>query len=1265
MCKTVEKHKFKLHGLEHPMIIGAFYNVELKGNNIIVTDSKGNDIGIVQAGDAKCAFYRRNHLKGVVVDYEDGVATFQIIHWADLHRHSGRSFLDGGSRIEDIVNKTEYAGALTDHGGMYGVLTYYKLMKQQGKLPILGFEAYVETIDGKKEGNHLLLLAKDIVGFKNLIKLTSLSQENFYRKPHVSYDMLANHSEGIITTTSCMSSEISQLILNGKYEDAKYVARAYIDMFGKDDYYVEMQRHGFHEEMILNKGLKELARELELKIIATTDSHYTNPEDREAQEVLMCIGTKKTMDDENRMKFSGDGYHIHTHEEIEDLFFDMPEALDNTLEIAEKCSGLELELNVPKMPHFDVPEGHTENSFFKEVCWKGFETRFKGTPKFDSDEYRERLSYEISIIEKMGFEGYFLIVWDFVNFAKRNYHLATEEMANVWKSFIEQNGHDPSPILVGPGRGSAVGSLIAYCLQIVDLDPIEYDLLFERFLNPDRVSMPDIDIDFQDDRRDEVINYVKYKYGEESVSRIITFGTLSAKAVVRDVARALGHEPAMGDRISKVIPKGKTTLKKALEESPEFKKMYDTEPSVKKIIDVAMKLEGLERNPSVHACGLVVAPSAVSDYLPEVIMEDKETGIKERTSQFTMAEVEEMGLLKMDFLGLRTMTVIAKTIRMVNEKRKKEGLPPIKYLDIPLNDKRVYQEIAKGQSYGVFQLESAGMRSFMTELYSNVDELEDGSKEFFDRLIAGISLYRPGPLDYIPEYIKNMRSPEYITYDHPDLEPILKSTYGVIVYQEQTMAIVRKLANFTKGEADNVRKAFAKKKEEMIAPLGEKFLKGCLENGIDKEVAERIWNKMKEFGKYAFNKSHATAYAMLGAITGWLKTYYPVEFMCALLNSFIDKNNELKMYLSVTAKMGIKLLPPDVNKSEQYFSIDNGQIRFGFMGLKGISKASVDIIKERELNGEYKGLQDFGERLNSKIGKSVIQALIYAGAFDEFEGTRRAKIIALDELAKHLDKLKKGESKNVPDGQISLFDIAEESGFDDFSKERLNKVIKIPDVPEMDKSIKLEKEKEYVGHYITEHPIDEYEKYFRQEGVYEIAFLNNSNEESEEEEAVSYSYDGETVKIAGIVKDIKIYYTKKDQKPLYVFQLEDRTDEMKAVVFSDRIEMNEDKLIEGKIVIAQGKIKVDDFGTQIIINNMIDIEQIAKSEKPKSVWVRTDNHEKAQEFFYFVEENQGNVPAFLYYKGKAYRAKYDVSLNYHTFAKLQEMYGVNFKVVYE
>lgn len=1224
--------------------VGEFYDVGLSPNGdriLVFIDDKTTFSTYVGAN--RNAFQLRTRLKAVVKGNEDNLF-FQILRFADLHRHSGFSFLDGGNHIHDLVERTEHAGALTDHGNMHGAIRYYNAMKQVGKQPILGFEAYAETMGGEKKGNHLLLLARNKEGFHNLMKLTSLAYDNFYRRPHISYEMLEEYAGGIISSTTCMGSEVSQLLLQGEYEKAKDVVKQLVKFFGKEYFYVEIQRHGFREEMIVNPQLISIAKELDLRIIATTDAHYKNVEDDYDHEILLCIGTKKVMQDEDRMKLPGSGYHLHRPEEMEELFKDLPEALDGTLDVAEKTSELKLSFGEVYMPHFDVPPPFkSEAEYFKHLCWEGFEKRFKGTEKYDSKEYRERLEFEIETILNMGFPGYFLIVHDFVDYAKNR------------------------GILVGPGRGSVVGALTAYVLGISELDPIPFGLLFERFLNPDRVSMPDIDLDFEDARRDEVIAYVENKYGHDAVSKIATFGTMAAKSAIKDVARALGHDPSFGARITKVIPDlPKRSIEEALAEIPEFKEMYDNEPDVKDVVDAARKFEGLPRHVSLHACGVIISKKPVHNYAATMRIRDKQTKEYEYATQVDKDESEMMGLLKMDFLGLRTMTVISKALKEINKSRPND---PLHYLDIPLNDKKVYAEIAKGETYGVFQLESAGMRSLMQDLFEDAMETEDGSMELFERLIAGVSLFRPGPLDYIPDYLKNMRNPDYIVYDHPKLEPILKETYGVIVYQEQTMHIVRELAGFTKGEADNVRKAFAKKQQDQIKPLSEKFLKGCVDNGIDEEVAQRIWDKMESFGSYAFNKSHAAAYSVLSNATAWLKYYYPVEFMSAVLNSYMGKPDKIKLMISIIRKMGIEILPPDVNKSGFEFTVDNGAIRFGLRGLKGMSKASENIIKEREENGPYKGLQDLAERIGLKYGisRNVLEALVFSGACDSFDKNRNAKLRMIDDVLDYVSEIKKAE-RTVNENQISLFDLTEFEGIKETSKKKIIPV----DVPEIDKRLMLERENEIAGFYMSAHPLDEYEPHFIREKVYDIGYILDEGEveEGDEDEELGISevsgtaFDGEIVKVAGIIQEVKTFYSKRDNKPLKVFQLEDKTSEIKVVVFNNRLAQNQDKIYEGSIVVVEGQVQTDDFGAQIIANTLLDVRAMERHEVPKALWVRSNVKEDVEFLFDYVKGNEGGTPVYVLYQGKKYKSKKSFDLNLRTFSTLEDKFGDNAKIVY-
>lgn len=1230
-----------------------FINVELQEDNLVFSTNNGEVIDTVEVGDSIELFKYRKKLKAVIVEIYNQKITLQIVRWADLHRYSGYSLLESSSKVKDIVDKTDYVGALTDKGVMYGSVEYYKLMKKEGKRPILGFETITESIDGKKEGYPLVLLAMNEKGFKNLVKLSSKSYEHHFENPQVSYDLLREHSEGVLALSGWLDGEIGNALSKGDFDEATRVATVLSSIFGKDNFYLEMQRHGLLAEERENLMLMKLSKELNIKMVATVNSRFTSVDDSEEHDILLCLKEGTTIDDQNRFMLEGEGYHLHTADEVEDLFSDLPQLLDNTLEIAEKCN-FELKLGEIFLPHFKVPVPFKdESSYFEYLCWQGFEKRFKGTDIFNDPEYKERLQFEIDTINNMGFPGYFLIVWDFMDFARRN------------------------NILTGPGRGSACGSLVAYALYITEVDPIEYGLLFERFLNPERISMPDIDLDFEDIRREEVIDYVKEKYGENAVSRIITFGTLSARSVVRDVARVKDISLFLADKIAKSIPNTpKMTLKKALGESIEFKKMYENNSEVREIVDVAMKLEGLPKNISQHACGVIIAPSAVTDYIPQILIENEKTGLLESTTQVTMGECEEMGLLKMDFLGLRTMGVVGRALKDINKKRKKEGKKELDFLGIPTDDVRVYDFISKGNTEGVFQLESGGMTSFMRELFQDVHEylnesdqvnLKKIGRQLFERTIAGISLYRPGPIDEIPNYINNMLNPEYIAYDTPQLESILKNTYGIIVYQEQVMFIVRELAGFSKGQADTIRKAMGKKKTEILDEYEQYFIygseklniKGCISNNIPESIAKTLWEKMKKFGLYAFNKSHAGGYAEIAVRTAWLAYYYPVEYMTATLNSIITKSDRIKMYLSVCRKKGIEVLPPDVNNSEESFTVEGESIRFGLMGIKNMGKVSKNVIKERFSRGTFDSYQDFAERMaiNFKVDKRMLQALVYSGSLDSYTGTRNAKLSILEQILESASI----EKKNHQSGQLDIFSMNEELA--EFKK------IVTPDTEEFNKKYKLEKEKEFAGFYLTEHPLDDYVEYFEREGVYEIGFLQPNEDElveagQEEVLGNTYNFDGETVKVAGIIKDLKIFYTKKDQKPLYVFQLEDKSGEMKAVIFSDRIELNQDKLVEGKVVIVQGQIKQDDFGIQIMVRNMYDIEALAQNEKPKAVWVKLHRAEQFEKVRAVAKQYPGDLPVCVRFENQSYQLNETIDLNFASFSTLQGLFGENVKITY-
>jgi len=1253
--------------------IGEYLSAELSGN-IIIFSKDGKEIGRTEAEDTK--IFKNRKLKGVVREKAQKGYKISIVRFADLHRHSGYSLLDGICKIEDLANLTEYVGALTDHGNMFGFLEYYKAMKKVGKQPIIGFEAYSETIDREKKGNHLILLAQNKTGYENLIKLTSIAYENFHIKPHVSYEMLQKYSEGIICLSACIGGEVPQAIIKGNYNKAKQIVQKYKSIFG-NNYYLEIQRHGIGiEEDKANEGLLKLSKEFNIKVVATTDSHYSYKEDEEIHEMLLALQTGRTLSDPKRMRFKGSGYHIHTPDEMDEKFKDIPEALDNTLEIAEKCSNFELKLGKIHLPKFDIPKEYKNTKdYFEHLVYEGFKDRFQGKEEFNNPVYKNRLEHEIKIIEQMGYPAYFLIVWDFINYAKQN------------------------KIMVGPGRGSAVGSLAAYCLNITDLDPIPYGLLFERFLNPERVTMPDIDVDFCYERREEVINYVKKKYGEKAVSRIVTFGTFAARGAIRDIARINDYPYSLGDKIARTIPpKPGITIEKALEENPELKEMYDSERDVKKIVDIAKKIEGIPRHSSTHACGLVVAPGPVNNYLPEFLSVDRNHKDKmDRTAQVTMTEVEELGLLKMDFLGLKTMTTIGEAIKSINRNTKEN----IKYEDIPHDDPYVYREISKGNSQAVFQLESPGMRTFMKELYPDVDkkikslekkhkvkgfknptgkgdkkafifEMKKLGQELFERLIAGIALYRPGPLDYIPNYLKGMENPDKIEYLTPKLEPILKSTYGTIVYQEQVMQIVQSLAGYSLGRADLVRRAMGKKKVKVMEEEKEYFINGrlnkdgtidvpgCIRNGISKEIAEEIWEQMVDFAKYAFNKSHAAAYALLGAITGWLKCYYPVDFMAETMNTFINKSEELTLYLSVTNDMGIKTLPPSVNLSKEKFLSNGKDIRFGLRGIRNMGVTSELIVKERNERGKFNGYQDFVLRMAKyqKIDKRVVEGLIYSGALDEFEGTRKAKIEILQLI---LDEASI-EREEYQSGQVTIFDISPKLSY--------IKKISIPKTKEFDKRYKLELEKKYAGLYITEHPLDCYQQYFKKENIVDIGYLitdTGKDEELDEEERENLN--GKKVKIAGIIRDKKTFYTKKDAKPLYVFQLEGKTGSIKAVMFCDKIEKMGEKVLDGNIVIIDGYLKNDNFGLQMIVNDIEDITMLTQNNKKEQILaINILNKEQLKMFTNKILNNnlyEGNIPVFIKVNGENFKSDKKITLNMASLSVLNNIFGENYRIIYK
>lgn len=1149
-----------------------------------------------------------------IVKSED---TVDLCMFAQLHVHSEYSILDGMSKLKDIAKKSSGVTAVTDHGNMYNMLDFQDAMRKEGKKAIFGEEFYVKYAG--KYGYHLILLAMNEQGKRNIFKLSSMAfDDRFNGRPNINHELIEKYNEGLICTSACLGGEIASLI-EKDYNQARKVAEWYKGVF-KDRYYLEIQRHDIEVEDKVNPLIVKLAKELSIPIVCANDSHYINESDAAAHEILLCVNSGKKLSEEH-FKFDGRNHHYMTDEEVINKFWDIPEAVVNTLEIAKRCT-LEIETGIYHLPKYEVPKGFlNEDEYFEYLVDKGFEERFFNQKEYSEPVYKERLEYEKSVIKKMGYSAYFLIVWDYVTWAKNQ------------------------GILVGPGRGSAAGSLVSYCLKITDLEPIKYGLLFERFLNPSRVSMPDIDMDFEYSRRGEVLDYVRRKYGEDNVCQIVTFGRQRAKNSIRDVARCLGSSD-IGNLLCKEIPNQPNyTLKDALTDNVGFSSLVKTNPIAEKICKSAMEIENGARNTSVHACGVVIAGDKVLNFMPTAIAND-ENGIKNIVSQST--RVEDLGLLKMDFLGLRTMGVIGNALKLVNERLVREGKKPIEnYRDIPLNDPYVYREIAKGKSFAVFQIESAGMRDFMTQLYSDVagkivnmsdEQLNDYGEELFERMIAGVSLYRPGPIDYIPDYIKGIQNPESVEYDTPMIEDILKPTYGVTIFQEQVMFIVQKLAGFSMADADDVRRAMGKKKQyildkykpfflegskDAVNESGELYnIKGCVANGISVETAEVIWNKMSDFAKYAFNKSHAAVYSVLTVVCAWLKFYYPTEYMCAVMNAYID-SDKLNGYISVAKNMGIKVLPPDINKSFANFSIEDDSIRYGFLGIKGIN-ACANTLEAKRKNGNYTCLTDLVER--TCIKKSNVQSLIFSGAIDSFGYNRNS-------LDKSLDNIFISVKESVKDkltGQMSLFD------FDVLSTNAKADMIV---VPELKKSLMLEKEKEYTGIYLTEHPLDGYKELLNSLNCQEIVFVDEPCE---------------SVVFAGVVTDYKIRYTKKDNKPMATFMLEDRSGAISCVIFPDDFENFTVK--ENQIVVVKGSLEENDFGFQVIVKSAMDID-VAEVGHIKNIYIRLNSKDEMKKASEVVKSHIGQVNVYCQIGQKLYPLGIQGNPTSALYLSLQKVFG--------
>ena len=1075
-----------------------------------------------------------------------------------LHVHSEYSLLDGMNRIKDLPVRAKELGmkaiALTDHGVMYGAVDFYKECKKNDIKPIIGCEVYVapRTRFDKEAGidnsyNHLILLAKNKVGYQNLSKLVSLSFiEGYYYKPRIDLEILEKYSEGLICLSACLAGSLSQAIIHDDMEKAEEIALWHKKVFG-EDYYIEIQHNGLRQQIMVNQKLIELARKLNIPLAATNDAHYTYKEDAYYHEVLLCIQTGKRMSDEDRMKFETEEFYIKSPEEMSEYFSEVIDAVENTVKIADKVD-YDFEFGVTKLPNYDVPkEFETHYDYFYDLCQKGIRNRYGENP---SKEVMDRLEYEISVIKKMGYVDYFLIVWDYINYAKS------------------------VGIPVGPGRGSGAGSIAAYAIGITDIDPLKYGLIFERFLNPERISMPDFDVDFDYERRGEVIEYVERKYGKDHVSQIITFGTMAARMVIRDVGRVLDYPYSETDKLAKMIPmEVHITIAKALEQNRELKELYDTDEQVKQLLDIAMKLEGMPRQASTHACGIVITKDPVDSYVPLYVNEGN------ISTQYTMNLLEELGLLKMDFLGLRTLTVISDTEKLVKKTR---GID-VEY-DKEMNDPNVYKQWQEGNSVGIFQFESQGMTNFMKDL--KPDCLED--------IIAGVSLYRPGPMDQIPRYVKGKQNPGNNVYTHPSLEPILNVTYGCMVYQEQVMQIVRDLAGYSLGRADLVRRAMGKKKLDVMAKEREIFINGqtdeegnivvpgCVRNGIDAKSANTIFDEMAEFAKYAFNKSHAAAYSVVSYRTAYLKTYYPAEFMAATLNSFLGNLDKVPIYVDECKRLKIDILKPDINLSQTKFTVEDGKVRFGLGSIKNVGVGAIEtMMKERNQNGKFSSFTDFCERIEQgTVNKKCIECLIKAGCFDEMGQTRATLLASFEKIIDTINS----KGRNQIANQVTMFDLVDEPE---------NVKYNYTFLPEIDKKELLAQEKEMLGIYISGHPLEKLAESIKNQtniNSIQIKELRDNTENFK---------DGQIVKYAGTITSVKKKYTKKNTIMAFV-SLEDLYGVAELVVFDSVYNRCETSLFEDNIVIVEGRLSMkEDEDAKIIVQNIKEFSENTSSDKQK------------------------------------------------------------------
>lgn len=1116
-----------------------------------------------------------------------------------LHVHTEYSLLDGFSRIKNLVNRAKElnmsAVAITDHGCMFGAIDFFKVAKKEGIKPIIGCEVYTAPRGMKdkdpnfdKSQGHLILLAKDTTGYQNLIKLVSAAYvQGFYYKPRVDIDEIKKHSEGIIALSACLAGDVSQALMNRNYDKAKNIALKYKEIFGEENYYLEIQDHNLPEQKEVNRELIRLSKEIGIGLVATNDVHYVRKEDSKIHDILMCIQMGKTVNDPARMRFGSDEFYLKSREEMEEIFPEVQEALDNTSKIAQMCN-VEFDFNTIHLPQYDVPDGYTPQEYLRMLCFNGLKERYKKPSK----EILDRLEYELGVIEKMGYVEYFLITWDFINFAREN------------------------SIMVGPGRGSAAGSIVSYTLYITDIDPIKYSLLFERFLNPERVSMPDIDIDFCYERREEVIDYVKRKYGEDHVAQIITFGTMGAKAAIRDVGRVLDVSYNKVDNIAKEIPFALgMTIDKALDTNPNLKKLYEEDSETKEIIDVSRKIEGMLRHASTHAAGVVISKKPIDEYVPLYKHQDA------ITTQFTMTTLEELGLLKMDFLGLRTLTVIRDALDLIEKNHNLK----INFSKMEYDDPKVYELLSSGNTLGVFQLESAGMRSFMKQL--KPDNFED--------IVAGISLYRPGPMDSIPVYINNKNNPENVEYLHKKLKPIMEVTYGCLVYQEQVMQVVRDLGGYSYGRSDLVRRAMGKKKMDVMEKEREYFIHGktdengeleiagCVRNGVPEDIGNKIFDDMIDFAKYAFNKSHAAAYGVLAYETAYLKAHYPVEFMAALITSVMGNTDKVVEYIRECNSLKIDVLKPDINKSFTKFSVEDKSIRFGLAAVKNVGVNVLNnIIKERESSGEFKDFNEFCKRLDSKdLNKRIIESLIKCGAFDEMGDNRASLLLGYEKL---LESISMDRKKNLA-GQVSLFDGFE---MDESINNDIQSMYTLPHVKELEEKERLYLEKEVLGMYVSGHPLSQYKDEIKRNTT-----INNAELNEIKDDYITYlNLNEREVTMGGIVINKTIRTTKRNDL-MAIIELEDLFGVIEVIVFPQVLQKYNTIIQEDKIIYIDGRLSIkEDENAKLIAREIRDMNDSGNKDKP-TLYLKInsiENKELVNDLISVVTKYPGENDIYIY-----------------------------------